>query len=84
MADDVTLDDAVAPEPTPAETLGNRYAAVRRVLKAGAPLSTTEYLLGQLIFVTMDVHAEIAGLRDEIAELNATNLELIVHRTTRK
>lgn len=63
------------------EMHGNRYTAIRRVLKAGAPLSTQEYLLGQMLLVLMDVGAEIAGLRDDVQRTNAYLDEQIVQRS---
>ncbi len=59
---------------------GSRYAAIRRVLKAGAPLSTQGYLMGQMLLVMMDIGAEIAGLRDDVQRTNAYLDEAIVQR----
>ncbi len=61
-------------------TLGRRYTAVRDKLEKAAPLTTTEYLLGQMVLLNIDMYQEIAGLRDDLQTLINLNMELVVHR----
>ncbi len=67
----------VAPEPA-----RDRYSAIRRYLtvakERNGELPAETYLLGQVALILMDIGAEIVGLRDDIATMNAL---LIAQRT---
>lgn len=70
------------PEPTSPPI--SRYERIRKYIgdaKArNGELPVEPYLLSQIALILCDVLEEVGALRSEIAELNATNLELIVHR----
>ncbi len=59
-----------------------RYEMVRKLLQPaeGQRLSQDVALLGQIALIALDLLEELAQVRSELDQLNATNLELIVHR----
>ncbi len=67
------------PKQRPAQTrhheYAGRYEMIRAMLQKGH-----EPMMGQIALIALDMLEEFAGLRRQIEELNATNLELIVHR----
>ena len=64
--------------PTRHSEYSGRYEYVRKMLEH--PDSNATMMWGQCALVLLDILEEVAQMRAELAQLNATNLELIVHR----
>lgn len=81
-----TKPDDEPPAPSAAEMRASRYATIRKHLGQATErgtLTNETYLLAQIALVACDLLDEVGSLADEVRQLNATNLELIIHRSVK-
>lgn len=65
--------------PSPDHLMGDRIAAVRRVLKEAQPLTPDQYVAGQTLLVMLDLLTEMRAQQDGLAEALEYMREITVH-----
>lgn len=72
------VDPGPDPLVRPAIAPGARYAAIRKALRAASPMDNQTYLFAQMTLILCDVLDEVAGMREDIADLTGHIHELII------